>query len=109
MRSFILPAMIVLAFSSCASYQYVTLDSTEVRKNDKKEFSWENDTMRMTYKPLYVNWKKSAMIRGGHAASLFNSNVQINGSYAGYGRRATFGSINASFDMPEGMDLIPPG
>jgi len=125
-------ALILLAFSSCTSYQYLTLDSPEVQKNDKKEFSWQNDTLRLTYnfhgeggpvsltvfnktdKPLYVNWKKSALIRDSQAISLFNSNVQIGGnvdsySYGGKYFRATTGSLSASFDLPVGVDLIPPG
>src|SRR5882757_9786989 len=114
-------ALILLAFSSCTSYQYLTLDSPEVQKNDKKEFSWQNDTLRLTYnfhgeggpvsltvfnktdKPLYVNWKKSALIRDSQAISLFKSNVQIGGnvvsySYGGKYFRATTGSLSASFD-----------
>jgi len=43
-------ALILLAVSSCSTtYQYVTLNSPEVPKNDKKEFSYENDSMRLTY------------------------------------------------------------
>src|SRR5258706_7879221 len=124
--------LILLTFSSCASYQYLTLDSPEVQKNNKKEFTWENDTMRLTYnfhgeggplsmtvynkmdKPLFVNWKKSALIRDGQAFSLFDHNVQISGSYSGSsggGRyfQSTSGNISGSFDLPEGMNLIPPG
>jgi hypothetical protein len=124
--------LILLGFSSCVSYQYLTLNSPELQKNNKKEFSWENDTMRLTYnfhgeggpvtmtvfnktdKPLFVNWKKSALIRGGEAFSLLDHNVQITGGYAGSsaGGRAfqsASGSIYASFDLPEGINLVPPG
>jgi len=127
MRSFILPVLILLTVSSCSSYQYLTLNSTDVPKNDKHLFSWENDTLRLTYdfhghkgpmimtiynktdKPLYINWKKSAFIRDGHSSSLFNSNVQVVGSAATYKTRyVNFSSLSGSFDIPEGMDLIPP-
>lgn len=124
--------LILLSFSSCVSYQYLTLNSPEMPKNDKKEFSWENDTMRLTYnfhgeggpvtmtvfnkmdKPLFVNWKKSALIRGGEAFSLLDRNIQITGGYAGSSTGArpfqsASGSIYASFDLPEGINLVPPG
>lgn len=116
-------ALTMLAFSSCASYQYLTLDSSEVQKNDKKEFTWENDTMRLIYnfhgeggpismsiynklsKPLLVNWKKSSFVRDGQAFSLLDHNVQLSGGYSG----SSTGTIAASFDLPEGMNLVPPG
>lgn len=127
--------LVLLAFSSCSTtYQYVTLNSSEVQKNDKKEFTWENDTMRLTYnfhgeggpiamtiynkmdKPLFVNWKKSAFIHDGQASSLFNRRVEVNGTVDGYsyrgivpGTRITSGNLYASFDLPEGMEMIPPG
>jgi hypothetical protein len=124
--------LVLLSFSSCASYQYVTLNSPEMPKNDKKELAWENDTMRLIYnfhgqggpismtvfnkmdKPLFVNWKKSALIRDGQAFSLFDSKVQISGGYSGssVGGRSfqlSSGSYSGSFDLPEGMNLIPPG
>ena len=103
-------ALILLSFSSCVSYQYLTLNSPEMPKNDKKEFSWENDTMRLTYnfhgeggpitmtvfnktdKPLFVNWKKSSLIRGGESFSLLDHSVQITGGYSGSstgGRRSS--------------------
>jgi len=124
--------LLLLTFSSCTSYQYLTLNSTEMPKNDRKEFYWENDTMRLTYnfhgeggpvtmtvfnktdKPLFVNWKKSALIRSGESFSLLDHNVQITGGYSGLssgGRllQASSGNIYASFELPEGINLVPPG
>ncbi|HVV04754.1 MAG TPA: hypothetical protein VHC96_11065 [Puia sp.] len=128
-------ALILLAVSSCSTtYQYVTLNSPEVPKNDKKEFSYENDSMRLTYnfhgeggpvgmtvfnkmdKPLFVNWKKSFVIHDGQAVCLFNNRVEVKGVIDGYsyrgivpGTRVTSGNLYATFDLPEGMDMIPPG
>jgi len=123
----ILPAFL-LAFSSCRTYQYYTLDSPEVPKNNKGDLSWENDTLRMEYgyageggpvwmsihnktdKPLYINWKKSAFIKGAYANSLFNSNTQFSASFVGSrGYITSSGSMAGSFQLPEGMDFIPPG
>jgi hypothetical protein len=128
-------ALILLAVSSCSTtYQYVTLNSPEVPKNDKKEFSWENDSMRLTYnfhgeggpiamivqnkmdKPLFINWKKSFVIHDGQAICLFNNRVEVNGVVDTYsirgilpGTRVGSGNLYATFDLPEGMDMIPPG
>ena len=129
-------ALILLAVSSCSTtYQYVTLNSPEVPKNDRKEFTYENDSMLLTYnfhgeggpvgmtvrnkmdKPLFVNWKKSFLIHDGQAVCLFNSRVVVNGSFDAYSyrvpsidkERVTSGNLYATFDLPEGMDMIPPG
>ena len=123
----ILPALL-LAFSSCRTYQYFTLDSPEVPKNNKGELHWENDTLRLEYgyageggpvwmsihnktdKPLYINWKKSAFIENGNATSLYNSKIQVAGSFdATRGWTSTSGNIASSFTLPDGMDFIPPG
>lgn len=127
-------ALILLAVSSCSTtYQYVTLNSPEVPKNDKKEFSFENDSMRLTYnfhgeggpvamtvfnkmdKPLFVNWKRSFLIQDGQAVCLFNNRVEVNGVIEAYsfrsivpGTRVSSGNLYATFDLPEGMDMIPP-
>src|SRR5690349_7860336 len=116
----------LLGFSSCATYQYITLGSPEVATDASKSLSWENDTMRVTYnfhgeggpisitvgnkmdKPLFVNWTKSALIRDGQAFSLMDRNVQISGDFSGSstgGRvSATSGSFAGSFELPAGMN-----
>jgi hypothetical protein len=124
----------MLFFSSCASYQYLTLDSSQLGKNDRKEFNWENDTMRISYnftgqngpmhvniynktqQPLYVNWKKSALIRDQHSLSFYNSIIQASGTFSGNsyavvlrGTRSSGGDFNASINLPEGTDFIAPG
>jgi len=132
MRYILLPALILLTISSCSTYQYLTLDSSQLSKNDKKQFVWENDTLRLIYdfngpggpiavqiynktsQPLYVNWKKSAIIRDQRSTSLFDRNVLIDGSVSSYSYHrfgaisATSGSFTASFSLPEGVDFVPP-
>jgi len=120
--------LIMLCISSCTvSWQYITLDSHEVTKDASKRFAWENDTLRLVYdyngyggpiwvsisnktdKPMYINWKKSALIKGGYATSLFQPNVQMSGSFdASRGYTGTTGTLVGSFSVPEGMDFIPP-
>jgi hypothetical protein len=132
MRHLLLPALLVFTLSSCSTYQYMTLDSSQLSKNDNKQFTWENDTLRLIYsingkggpfrvdvynkttQPLYVNWKKSALIRDERPTPYFDPNVTVygNGSSTGYqiGRViAATSNFSASFALPEGLDFIPPG
>lgn len=132
MRTFILTAMVVLFLGACSSYQYLTLNSSQMPKNDSKEFTWENDTMRLVYnfhgkggpinltvfnktsQPLFLNWKKSALIRDGHSTVLFNHTVLINGSavnssFSSAGHTRTgYSNLSAQFDLPEGTEFLPP-
>lgn len=54
MRTSLSFAIILLAFSSCSTYQYVTLNSPEIPKNDKKEFIMENDRMTLLRQAISV-------------------------------------------------------
>lgn len=120
--------LMLICFSRCApSWQYITLDSREVTKDTSKRFIWETDTLSLMYsyngyggplwlsitnktdKPMYVNWKKSAIINWGYARSLYQPNVQMTGSFdATRVYRSTSGTLAGSFSLPEGMDFIPP-
>src|SRR6185436_15882384 len=95
-------------------------------------FLWETDTIAVAYqfggeggqltvtvfnksnRPLFINWKKSAVIRDGMMVSLFNRNVIANGamstdSYrAGAGQTTGYSQFSVSFDVPEGIEFIPP-
>jgi len=99
MRHLILLVLIVLTFGACSPYQYLTLDSSQLSKNDKKQ--------------LYINWKKSALIRDENSTSLFDPNVTMTGTASSTGYRvgrftASSSNFTASFALPEGMDFIPP-
>lgn len=130
MRYFILLLTTAFLLASCSTYQYVTLNAQNMTKNEHKELVWENDTMKVTYnfngncgpmnmsiynktdKPLYVSWKKSALIRNANSVSLFNANVQVAGvgsTVSAPSRRVSASSFIASFDLPDGSDFIPPG
>ena len=132
MQHFLLFVLIIFSLSSCTTYQYITLASDDVPKNEKKEFLWENDTTKISYQfsgegglmtiaffnktsqPLYVNWKKSALINEGKTVSLYNKTVIVTGAVETdiyrINRNQTIGSsfFLASFDLPEGIDFIPP-
>jgi hypothetical protein len=127
----VLPFIFVLfLLSSCSSYEYLTLSSDDVpKKNEKKEFVWENDTLRLTYnfhgeggpmtitvynksdQPLFIYWKKSALVMNEKAISLYKSVVNISGTidtYRAGKSQSGVSGLEASFDLPEGMDFAPP-
>jgi hypothetical protein len=131
MHRLILPTAFVLLLSACSTYQYMTVNSTQLKKNDHSQLIFENDTLRLTWRlvgkggavtlniynktdqPLYVNWKKSAFIRDEQATSLFDNNVMIQGNSAAIAYRTgaatqVQGRYAASLSVPEGMDFIPP-
>lgn len=139
MRYFVLLVFLAASLGSCSRYQYMTLSSTQLSKNDQHQLVFENDTIRLTYdfngadgpisvnvynktdQPLYVNWKKSAMIRNEHALSYYDKNAYFWGSSNGYAFRfgnsnpalGSFTSTGSNFygtlALPEGMAFVPPG
>src|SRR4030095_1254865 len=131
MRLLLYPVCI-LCLASCTTYNYITMDSSDIPLDRSKAFLWETDTITVAYQfggegghltvtvlnkrnqPLFVNWKKSAVIRDGMMVSLYNSNVIANGamsteSYrAGAGQTSGYSQFSVSFDVPEGIEFIPP-
>ena len=75
-----------ITLSGCTEYQYVTVNSN-LKKNDNKEFSVENDTVSIKYKftgqnfqlsqtifnklqvPLYIDWQRTNIIVNGNQIS----------------------------------------
>ena len=124
MRNIILSVLILLNFSSCITYQYFTIDSSQLQKDDQKVFATENDTLRLTYsfsggggpvtiaifnktdQPLFINWSKSAFIRSDTSYSLFGSNSVFAGSAVGnrYGITQLTGTVN----VQPASEFIPP-
>ena len=133
MRLLLYP-LVILSLASCTSYNYITMDSSELPLDRSKAFLWETDTITIAYQfageggqmtvtvfnksnqPLFVNWKKSAVIRDGMMVSLYNRNVTVNGAMsmttsiysAGTGQTSGYSQYSATFDVPEGIDFIPP-
>lgn len=130
---YLIPLVLVAAcLASCSQYQYLTLNSSQLTKNDKHQFVFENDTVRLIYdfngeggpisinifnkssQPLYINWKKSAIIRNEHTLSFYDRNVYFSGNantttYRFGNVRGSTTDFGGSFALPEGMDFIPPG
>jgi len=128
-------AVIPLFFCfSCTTFQYVTVSSTGVAKNDHNEFVVENDSLRLIYNfsgqngpikisiynkldvPVYIDWQRSAVIVNDKTMPYVPGEVKIEGTYSGSsynyrpvnGYRSTSGSIQATAYLPPTVDFIPP-
>jgi len=101
MGKFLLLYGAVLLFASCGTWQYVTVNSSTVSKNEKLEFVIENDSMQLVYNfhganapvnitvhnklnvPMYIDWQRSAIIVNEKANSYVPDKVQIEGAFNG--------------------------
>lgn len=127
--------IVLLLASSCRTYQYGTVSSAKMSMNEKQEFVYENDSLLLIYNfnglnapvnitvqnklqvPVYIDWKKSALIINDQAVSYVPSEMRIEGgvqsSSYNTGTRTnstTFGSasINATVSLPPAIDFVPP-
>ncbi len=91
----------VVLLSGCSVYQHVNLTSN-MPQNDKFEFLTENDSVNIIYsfygqngpihielfnkldKPLYIDWRKSALIVDGQSTSFWKDEAIISGSSTEY-------------------------
>jgi hypothetical protein len=124
MRNPILPVLLVLSLSSCVTYQYLTVDSSELQKDDQKQLITENDTLRLIYgfsggggpvtitafnktnQPMFINWAKSAIIRDGQSFSLYGANSAFVGSATPTGTGTA--DLTGTVSVPPGTEFIPP-
>lgn len=138
MRQFLPLTSIVFLFSSCTTYQYMTVNGKNITPNERREFVMENDSIRVKYnfsgqdapinvevqnkldKPIYVDWSRSALIINDKAISYVPSTIPLSGSVtttttnwmrtAGAYRSSTsVGDFSGTVGVPGEMDFIPPG
>lgn len=125
MRTSLPVSIVVILLSSCSKYQYYTLSSDNVPKDQKQQFVFENDTCRVRYdfsgkkgpisitvynksiKLLQVDWKRSAVIVGDTATSLFDREVNFSGEIE-RNRQGINQNINGIISPPEAIEFIPP-
>ena len=125
MRTSLLLSLLVILFTSCSKYQYYTLSSDNVSKDQKQQFVAENDVCKITYnfsgakgpisisvynktqKPLQVDWKRSALIIGDSSTSLFEPEMKFSGAIE-RNRYAINQNVNGIITQPESIDFIPP-
>lgn len=131
MKSPILFLALAAMLSSCKTYQYFAIDGVNIRPDSTYRFVEENDTLKLTYdfsglngpvrlkvfnksdKPLYIDWKRSALIIGDQAFSYYTGTRQISGSVQGdafnfSGITSLSGSLAAQIKEQEGVDFLPP-
>ncbi len=117
--------------SGCSVYQHVNLESN-MQQNDKLEYLIENDSTTIVYsfygqngpihialsnksdKPLYVDWRKSALITNGQSVSLWKDEAKINASSTEYKVLpeneiiSSTSSIDGSVVRKDKVSFIPP-
>lgn len=127
-----------LILSSCSRYYVSTLESPNAKKSEETgAFTFENDTLAVTYnfngqnapisiefynklnEPLYIDWQKSALIKGDRATSFSGKNVSfsanLSGSSIDFNNNRTTNDISfydatlkGNATLPEEISFIPP-
>lgn len=129
MKLHFLPVLL-MACSSCATYQLATINSS-IKDEQTKTFTAENDTVKITYAfngeqgpvqigiynklqtPLYVDWNKSALIVNGDRKSYSGKNAVLSAQVDGTESRfmssvSQTGTINGTIISNEASGFIPP-
>ena len=124
------PALvIVLFFSSCTSFQYLTVNSPALPYAGKQFISGK-DSLEVRYQfdgykavllldiknnssqPVTIDWKRSAVITNGITLSLFNRVMPITASAAYDTLQNTpavrSATVNGNITVPGETDFIPP-
>lgn len=137
MRQFLPYAIFCFLSSSCSTYQYMTVNSNNIQQNDKKEFLLENDSISLKYnfngargpinlevknklgKPVYIDWKRSALIINDRAISFAPGSLTVSTSSSTSvtapltGNRhlndvSTSTSAQSTVEFPGDREFIPP-
>jgi hypothetical protein len=132
MKLYLPATLFIVLFSSCTTYQYMTVNSSSTGKNEQKDFVVENDSVRVQYnfngadapvniliqnklnQPMYIDWKRSALIINDRAVSYVAEKIPISGvigastyNYSYYST-TTYGGLYAEARVPGQTDFIPP-
>lgn len=126
---------LLLLFSSCSTYQYTTVSSSNLDMNDLQEFEFVNDTVRIVYNfngenapvtitienklrvPIFIDWHNSSLILNGRSVSYAPLQINIEGTthansynYGGGGSGYSSGisNLNAVASLPPSIDFVPP-
>ena len=127
--------MALLLFSSCSTYQYTTISSSNLEMNDLQEFEFVNDTVRIIYNfngqnapvtvtvenklrvPIFIDWHNSSLILNGRSVSYAPLQINIDGTthansynYGGgeSGYSSGTGNLSAVASLPPSVDFVPP-
>lgn len=135
MKNFLpLFAFLAITAASCNRYQYITVNSNELKQGDKdkREFVIENDSVQITYnfsgadmpvniritnkldRPIAIDWKRSALIINDQAISYVPDHVTTSGSAStstfNWSRNwsTSYTSFSSTTPLPVGWQMIPP-
>ncbi|WP_108821114.1 hypothetical protein [Dysgonomonas sp. Marseille-P4361] len=131
MKSIFTYLLLLMFFTSCGSTYFLsTLDSknTDVEKQDNGDFLIETDSLWIAYcfngqdapvwitvynkldKPLYVDWKKSALVINDEAFSYAGGKLDISGSGDFYQYDTGYGtsSFGGTMEKREDITFVPP-
>jgi hypothetical protein len=133
----ILPALICSLLVSCGAYQVMTVSSREIPQNKLGEFVVENDSLVLSYnfngqngpitmtiknklqQPLYIDWKRSALIINERAISYSPGTMAIEGTLGATSQHwnwpydpapttTTTGRLSATAQLPPDIEFLPP-
>lgn len=126
MKRFILLSLSLVALISCSpNVQLVTLRGTNVLPTDQG-LNLDNDTLTLTYnfasergqmhltvfnklnQPLYVDWKRSALIVGQNKYDYWYDIAQVQLSGYSSGHYYRIGSIDGTITKEDQVGFIPP-
>ncbi len=126
-----------LLFTSCSTYYVSVLNSPDLARDDQKgEYFFENDSIKITYnffgenapisirilnklnQPLYIDWQRSALIIDSEATSFMGEHMDISGSISTSGTSSRItrdwtntssrSSLDATAALPQSTSFIPP-
>lgn len=126
MKTFLPLILTCIFFSSCFTYQYLTISNSSATINGK-QFTATDSTLQVSYlfdslngriglvinnqskQPVTIDWKKSSLITNGNAVSMYDNNVLF---YAAKDSNQFIQNNLTIFTggaiLPEGSDFIPP-
>ena len=123
MSRLILPILTMLLLSSCASYQYFTIDSSQLPKNDQQGFVMENDTMQLSYsftgsggpltitvlnktdQPLMIDWNKSSLICNDQSYLLAQTSSTFTASAVG--NKTGITALTGTVSVVPASEIVP--
>lgn len=137
MQQYLLATSLLFSLSGCVTYQFMRVSGKDISQNEKQEFVLENDSLRLKYnfygynapirievqnklkKPIYIDWKRSALIVNENAISYVPPSAPISGSvsvsssttFNNLNRSVTTsssGNISGSVGLPPDIEFIPP-
>lgn len=117
--------------TSCApTYKYISVESNELARNEKKEFTHNTDSLNVTFGfdgngvplrlkienkrhiPLYIDWSRSALIVEGKRFSLYKNEglIDLNGTSTTNNQDNDINNIDlrGNIAFNEALSFIPP-